>query len=79
MLYKFVRGRAKLKSLRDLPEASSTLTLDSGKEAPAHIVIPQPDGTSCPIQTLDVTEASKMLGIHFVPKGDSTTHIENMR
>ena len=78
MIYKFVRGRAKLKSLRDLPTASSTLTLDSGKEAPAHIVILQPDSSSCPIQTLDVSEASKMLGIHFVLKGDSTTHIENM-
>ena len=77
MIYKFVRGRAKLKLLRDLPTASSTLTLDSGKEAPAHIVILQPDSSSCPIQTLDVSEASKMLGIHFVLKGDSTTHIED--
>ncbi len=44
-----------------------------------HITIPQPDGSDLPIQTKEVTDASKMLGIHFATVGDGTTHIEQMR
>jgi hypothetical protein len=44
----------------------------------SHIVIPQPDGTEMPIITHVVMTASKMLGVHFSPAGNSTTHIEHM-
>ena len=63
MLYKFVNGRAKLKRLRGLPTPSSKLTLENEKAALSHINIPQPDGSTCAIQTLNVTDSSKMLGI----------------
>jgi hypothetical protein len=45
---------------------------------PAHIIIPQPDGTEMPIITHDMTTASKMLGVHFSPAGNSPTHIKHM-
>ena len=77
--YKFVRGRARLKSLADLPSAQAEVLTKEGKVAPAHITVPQPDGTKAYIQTHEVTDASKMLGLYFAPCGNSTTHIEKMR
>ena len=47
--------------------------------APAHLMIPQPDEPALPIATLAVSAASKMLGVHFAPVGDGTTHVEAMR
>jgi len=79
MAYKFVKGRAKLKSLKDLPPAKAEVIGKDGSIAPAHVSIPQPDGSTAWIQTFEVTEASKMLGLHFAPCGNSKTHIEKMR
>ena len=74
LCYKFVKGRAKLKTLKDLPPARGQVTLKNGEIAPSHVTIPQPVGPSVPIQTLDVTDPSKMLGLHYTPVGDSTVH-----
>ncbi len=68
----------KLKSLTsDLPEPNVYITVDD-KQYPAHITIPQPNGHDVAIITHDVSQASKMLGVHFPPSGISTTHIKHM-
>ena len=79
MAYKFVKGRARLKSLKDLPPAKAEVIAKDGSVAPAHVSIPQPDGSLSWIQTHDVKDSSKMLGLHFAPCGNSKTHIEQMR
>ena len=40
--------------------------------------IPQSDGPDAPIVTHEVTTASKMLGVHFSPAGNSSTHVGHM-
>jgi hypothetical protein len=75
--YKFVSGRARIKSLGGLPEPTGLIKLDC-KLLPSHISIPQPDGPDARIVTHDVTTASKVLGINFTPSGDSFTHVESM-
>jgi len=75
--YKFVQGRARLKSLGDLPEPVWYI-LVGDKLCPSHITIPQPVGPDAPIVTHDVTTALKMLGVHFSPAGNSLTHVEHM-
>ena len=45
---------------------------------PSHIRIPQPEGPDAPIVTHEVTTASKMLGVHFSPAGNSSSHVDNM-
>ena len=75
--YKYVRGRAKMKSLRDLPEPLSYIT-DGDRLLPSHIQVPQPEGPPVPIVTYDVTTSSKMLGTHWSPAGTSATHVEHM-
>ena len=77
--YKFVRGRARLKSLADLPLVQAEVLTKEGERVPAHITVPQLDGTKAFIQTHEVTDASKMLGLHFAPCGNLTAHIEKMR
>jgi len=76
--YKFVNGRARLKSLEDLPPATSVVTLKDGTSAPSHISITQTDGTPVPIQTHDVSEPSRMLGVHYAPIGDGSKYIANI-
>ena len=76
MDYKFVRGRAQIKSLQDLPEPTR-LVDHEGQLLPSHISIPQPDGTKAYIVTHDVATASKVLGVHFTPAGNSTAHVES--
>jgi hypothetical protein len=75
--YKYVWGRAKLKSLRDLPKPLSWIT-DNGRLLPSHITILQPQGPDVPVVTHDVSTASKKLGVHFSPSGQSTIHINQM-
>ena len=77
--YKFPNGRAKLKELEDLPAPIGEVVRKDGTIAPAHITIPQPDGSVLPIVTLNVDEPSKMLGMHFAPIGDTTHHMEMMK
>lgn len=80
LCYRFINGRARLKSLRQLPEPTDEVLVKnkdgSSYLAPSHITIPQPDGSSVPIATHDVSHASKMLGVHFAPIGDGTTHVK---
>ena len=75
--YKFVRGQARMKSLDDLPKPSQHISV-GGTLFPSHISIPQPVGPDAPIVTHDITAASKMLGVHFSPTGNSATHVEHM-
>jgi hypothetical protein len=77
MDYKFICSRAKMKSLRDLPEPTQYIS-EGGRLFPLHITIPQPVGPDAPIVTHDVTTASKVLGVDFSPAGNSTTHMEHM-
>ena len=64
-------------SISDLPAPTAFVT--NGNEIyPSHISIPQPDGSKALIITYDVTTASKMLGVHFSPAGNSHTHISHM-
>ncbi len=52
--------------------------MDNGHTYPSHISIPQPEGPDVPIETHNSTTALKMLGIHFLPAGNSSTHVEHM-
>ena len=77
LAYKFVHGWAWLMSLRDLSTATTHIT--EGNEAyPSHIRIPQLDGSDARILMHEVTTASKMLGVHFSPAGNSSTHVDHM-
>jgi ribonuclease HI len=75
--YKYVKGRAVLKSLQDLPTPNCFIP-DGDLLQPSHISIPQPLGPPVPIVTHDVSTASKMLGVHFSPAGNSAVHVEHM-
>jgi hypothetical protein len=77
MDYKLIRGRAKMKSLRDLLEPTQYIS-EGGRLFPLHITIPQPVGPDAPIVTHDVTTTSKVLGVDFSLAGNSTTHMERM-
>jgi hypothetical protein len=75
--YKFVNGQAWMKLLLDLPPPQEWIT-EAGRTYPSHISIPQPVGPDVPIETHDVLTASKMLGVHFSPAGNSITHVNHM-
>lgn len=80
LIYKYVRGRARLKSLRDLPNASATeVRTNDGKLVPGHVTVLQPDGSKVYTQTHGITEASKMLDLHFSPCGNSKEHMEQIK
>ena len=76
--YSFNGGRAKLNTLKNFPEPEFAVEVKEKGLQPAHITVPQPDGSNAPIPTVDVTESTEMLGIFFAPTGDSTVHIERM-
>jgi hypothetical protein len=65
--YWYDRGRAKLTTVKTLPESIAPITLPSGEIAPSHLRVLLPDGTSAPIPTLHNNHASLMLGIYFGP------------
>jgi hypothetical protein len=75
--YKFVNGWARMKLLLDLPPPQEWIT-EAGRTYPLHISFPQPVGPDIPIETHDVLTASKMLGVHFSPAGNSITHVDHM-
>jgi hypothetical protein len=75
--YKFFRGHAKMKSLHNLPPPR-VYVMDKGCIYPSHIRIPQPDSPDAPIEILNATTASKMLGVHFSLAGYSLMHVEHM-
>ena len=72
-----VKGRFRLKRLNELSPPKCYIREDDAM-LPSHITIPQPEGPDVPIVTHDVTTASKMLGVHFSPAGNSLTHVEHM-
>ncbi len=75
--YKYTNGCAQMKSLHDLPAPSQYISED-GELFPSHISIPQPVGPGAPIIRHDISTASKMLGVHFSPAGNSGMHVEHM-
>ncbi len=75
--YKNVKGRYHLKRLHEQSPPQCYIR-EGGQMHPSHITIPQPDGPALPIVTHDVVTASKMLGVHFSPARNSSTHVENM-
>jgi len=79
MAYKFVNGVAKMKKRSELPPPIAKVKMKDKSEAPAHILIPQPDGIAVPIATLDIDQSAEMLGVFFNPLGDGLDHITAMR
>ena len=77
--YKFVRGQPKLKNPKDLPPPIWYVTREDESVAPAHITVPQPDGSTALIPTMEVMEFSKGLGVLFNVAGDGTDHLINMK
>jgi hypothetical protein len=67
--YKFVCGRAKMKSLHDLSPPREYVT-DDVRIYPSHISIPQPEGPDVPIEKHNATTALKMLGICITSQGE---------
>ncbi len=76
--YWYNRGRAKLRTVKALPDSIAPITLPSCKTTPSHLWVPIPDGTSAPIPTLQNEHASLMLGIYFGPTSGGSTHIQEM-
>ena len=72
----------KLKKVDDLPDAPALVEpkRDNGavRLAPSHISVFQPDGSKVPIPTLEVSESTQMLGVHFNPAGNGVPHMEVM-
>jgi hypothetical protein len=73
--YWYDRGRAKLRTVKFLPESIAPITLPSGEIAPSHLRVPLPDGTSAPIPTLRNDHTSLMLGIYLGPTSGGGAHI----
>jgi hypothetical protein len=76
--YWYDRGRAKLTTVRALPNSIAPITLPSGKIAPLHLKVPLPDGTTVTIPTLHNDDASLMLGIYFGPTSGGGKHVWEM-
>ncbi len=76
--YWYNRGRAKLRTVKALPDSIAPITLPSGATAPSHLRVPLPGGTSAPIPILRNEHASLMLGIYFGPTSGGSTHIQEM-
>ena len=77
--YKFDRGKPRLKKVRELPPPSASFSTKDGKVLPAHLTVPQPDGSVAPIPTFEPTDPAKGLGVHFVPAGNGAAHIREMK
>ena len=74
LAYRLVKGKARLKWNKDLPDPMSHVTLKDGKQAPSHLTVPQLDGGTALIPTIEVTETLKELGFFFNPAGDGAHH-----
>ena len=77
--YKFVRGKAQMKRLEELPTPIDHVVMDDkGTLTPTHIRIPQLDGSATQIPTLDIAELAKGLRVYFNVVGDGTDHLSNI-
>jgi hypothetical protein len=72
--YWFDSSRAKLKTIKALPDSITPITLPTGKIAPLHLRVPLPDGTTAPIPTLRNKDAFLMLGVHLGPASGGELH-----
>ncbi len=78
LLYRFDKGRAKLRTISSLPTPSALITMPDGSTAPSHLRIPLPDGTSAPIPTLRNEETLLMVGVHWSPLLGGNVHVNEM-
>ena len=78
--YKFVRGKPQMKRMEELPTPIGQVVIYyEGTRAPAHIRIPQPDGSTALIPTLKITESAKGLGVYFNVVGGGTDHLSHIQ
>ena len=78
--YKFVQEELKMTKLKELfPPICPVVINVEGMLAPAHIRIPQPDGSTTLIPTLDIDESAKSVGVYFNVMGGGTNNLSNMR
>jgi hypothetical protein len=75
--YKYTRRCTQMELLSNLP-APRCYIAEDGKMLLSHILIPQPECPDLPLVTHDIHTASKILGVHFSPARNSTTHVNNM-
>ncbi len=76
--YWFDGSRAKLRTIKALPDSIAPITLPTGKIAPSHLQVLLPDGTMAPIPTLRNDDASLMLGVHLGPACGGEPHTRKM-
>ena len=74
LIYQFVRGKAKLKRNKELPDPIGHVRLKDGTQAPAHPTIPQLNGGKALTPNIEVIEFSKELGFFFNPVGNDMHH-----
>ena len=76
-------GKPRLKKVKELPLPRGTVDWKDRKgnthTKSAYLTIPQPDGSSALIPTLEVDNLSKGLGVHFTPLGDGAEHLTAMQ
>ena len=77
--YKFVRGKARLKKVKELPPPLGVVQQKDGTLAPAQFYVPTPPAGRALIPTLEVTEESEMLGTFYASASDGTRHLTEMR
>jgi hypothetical protein len=76
--YWFDSGRAKLRTIKALPDSIAPITLSTVKIAPLHLQVPLPDGTTALIPTSRTKDGSLMLGIYLGPTSGGKPHICEM-
>ena len=81
--YKWSNGRARLKKVNELPSIGHEFVVNgpNGEQPvvhPAHVTIPQPDGSNAPIRTHDLKDAVKMLGFYHALDPKEHPHVDAM-
>ncbi len=76
--YLFDGSRAKLRTIKALPDLIAPITLSTSEIASLHLQVPLPDGTTAPIPTLRNKDASLLLGIYLGPTSRGEPHIREM-
>ena len=69
-----------MKKLKELPTPIGHVVIeDEGTLAPAHIIIPQPVGSTALIPTLNISELAKGSGVYLNVVGGGIDHLSNIR
>ena len=73
------KGGATDEKLKELSTTIGHVVIDNeGTLAPAHIIIPQPDGSTTLVPMLDITESAEGLRVYFNVVGSRTNYLSNM-